>query len=1271
MRFLANGPSIPDTLLEHRDQGRVVFFCGAGVSQQAGLPSFVKLTKRVIEALGVQPDSPITKAFEPCKDSDESSARESLDHIFERLDQGYGRDVVRVEVAKHLAERERDSSLAMEGHRLVADISSDTDHRPQIVTTNFDRLFERAMGEDIGPAFELQGLPDLGRGDPIQGITHLHGRLRDPACHEHDYILSAKDFGRAYISDGWATRFIKSLLDSYSVVLVGYSADDPLVDYLLRGLHHDGPQFHTNLYALSTGSRDDVERRWRGRGAHPIPYRNRAALWSTLKAWAERARDPAAWKRKVVQRAKNGPRELAAHERGQVAHLLRTVEGARLFTEGDDSPTTEWLCVFDDTRRRKLICNDPPDNGSSGDDYRLDDDPDKATANRKLLQPEDRHLLEWVTGDPNPTNIHRLGQQWGDFNYSDLPPRILHLADWIAGHLHEPVTLWWVLHQRSLHPVLFDRIRNAHDRDSTLCEEARRHWRLALEFLAGQRHFLERGSRHDAHLPPRAEQGDWHPGALRLFEAATAPALELPPYQPWAHPPGSSDWRQEDREFSSLWKVALRDNALDQVSVPDEALESVVRIAENHLWRAIGLYEDIGGEPPPPPPTYYPDQGVTVPDARDDTALVFEWLLFLFKSLVGRLPQATDGHPTGRDSLRARVAGWPIEERRFFRKLKLFAWNQKSLFEVDEVAGFLRELDQDCFWDPKVVAELLILIRDRWPELDGQAQEELYGRLLAGPEGPAVSDTAVEADTRKRMRAACYVKWLQSQDLPLSTEQSEQLEGLISQVPGWQDRWARDVISEGDADSVWPTPAPWGDNDAIDREITNLVEENPRRAMACLLLAAQRGDHSLAGWGRVISKLDIGGNVPLYRVFLRRIQGLPHDAVHQLLDPLSTWIDERFDSAYRVDTKMALGFLCWIVRVRVAADNDGMIPGIDEDGFRDDMTRPPHKSWNRSLNSPIGKAARRWVCALRRLNLAPGSGLPDEFRELATVLLTATTRDGDNGLTTLTKEIDTLYRIDPSWVLMDILPLFDLDSPMAEPAWNGYLLSEWRKVHPGSQPPEIDRRLFPELKRLFCHFDKWGWSTGNDVPTQMKNAAIMVVDIGVYRRGNPCGLTDMDLRRCLLDMNDPCRQQAIMHLSGIGNRTGWEGDVIPFINEIWPRETRIQNSGLFTAWLRLLAEAGDAFPLMLKVLTAPDRRYLKPVAREHHWLYLFVHGSHSQPVATEHPKEVLEMLDVVVDGNPDHTPPQLLEALQLIQGKRPELAEDKRFVRLMKLTGQN
>ncbi len=49
MRFFENGPSIPDELLIARDEGRVVFFCGAGVSKaRAKLLDFFRLVEKVI-----------------------------------------------------------------------------------------------------------------------------------------------------------------------------------------------------------------------------------------------------------------------------------------------------------------------------------------------------------------------------------------------------------------------------------------------------------------------------------------------------------------------------------------------------------------------------------------------------------------------------------------------------------------------------------------------------------------------------------------------------------------------------------------------------------------------------------------------------------------------------------------------------------------------------------------------------------------------------------------------------------------------------------------------------------------------------------------------------------------------------------------------------------------------------------------------------------------------------------------------------------------------
>ena len=64
MRFIKGGPEVPDRLVEFHEDGKVVFFCGAGISYPAGLPGFEGLTRRLFEDLGEDLNSTETAAFE-------------------------------------------------------------------------------------------------------------------------------------------------------------------------------------------------------------------------------------------------------------------------------------------------------------------------------------------------------------------------------------------------------------------------------------------------------------------------------------------------------------------------------------------------------------------------------------------------------------------------------------------------------------------------------------------------------------------------------------------------------------------------------------------------------------------------------------------------------------------------------------------------------------------------------------------------------------------------------------------------------------------------------------------------------------------------------------------------------------------------------------------------------------------------------------------------------------------------------------------------------
>ena len=49
MQFVNNGPNIPEKLLQAHEEGKVVFFCGAGISFPAKLPGFGGLVRSLYQ----------------------------------------------------------------------------------------------------------------------------------------------------------------------------------------------------------------------------------------------------------------------------------------------------------------------------------------------------------------------------------------------------------------------------------------------------------------------------------------------------------------------------------------------------------------------------------------------------------------------------------------------------------------------------------------------------------------------------------------------------------------------------------------------------------------------------------------------------------------------------------------------------------------------------------------------------------------------------------------------------------------------------------------------------------------------------------------------------------------------------------------------------------------------------------------------------------------------------------------------------------------------
>lgn len=103
VRFIETGPDIPDELLIDRDEGKVLFFCGAGVSLAfAKLPDFLSLAGGVIDELGALTIGQASRLFAAARLGSTSGGKSFIpvDQIFSLLDLEFDPSDVRDAVAR-------------------------------------------------------------------------------------------------------------------------------------------------------------------------------------------------------------------------------------------------------------------------------------------------------------------------------------------------------------------------------------------------------------------------------------------------------------------------------------------------------------------------------------------------------------------------------------------------------------------------------------------------------------------------------------------------------------------------------------------------------------------------------------------------------------------------------------------------------------------------------------------------------------------------------------------------------------------------------------------------------------------------------------------------------------------------------------------------------------------------------------------------------------------------------------------------------------------
>lgn len=235
--------NFPEPLLNAQKNGTLVVFAGAGVSMggSAKYPSFTQLAEQVVSgALERENDEPI-------------------DRFLGRLEeQGVQVHIRTRNILSNPASKP--NLLHYELLKLFPSVS-----KVRLVTTNFDTHFTTAASDLFTDEFEeVFHAPALPLGHDFNGIVYLHGCIEKVP---KQLILTDGDFGRAYLTEGWARIFLQEMFSEYAVLFVGYSYNDPVVPHLNRGLPPNRPGLR---FALVKS--DDDPKRWEFLGIAPLTY---------------------------------------------------------------------------------------------------------------------------------------------------------------------------------------------------------------------------------------------------------------------------------------------------------------------------------------------------------------------------------------------------------------------------------------------------------------------------------------------------------------------------------------------------------------------------------------------------------------------------------------------------------------------------------------------------------------------------------------------------------------------------------------------------------------------------------------------------------------------------------------------------------------------------------------------------------------------------------------------------------------------------------------
>lgn len=1239
MQFVSNGPDVPEELLRFHEEGKVVFFCGAGTSMRAGLPSFKDLVEAIWQDIGYHPSEYEKKLVQEGRCD---AALSLLDRTLK--DTGPMRHSL-----TRVLSRYQKNEAATATHKALLTLSKTMRGKPSIrlVTTNFDRIFE-----DVGEASEWHHNSYVAPFLPVpkqttwNGVVYLHGLLGkdDDENALTNLVVTSGDFGRAYLKERWAARFVTELFREFVVCFVGYSLDDPVMRYIADAIEADKVQGEkTNpIFMFAPGKSDESLRR--GTCITYINYspeKEHDVLHKTLTEWANTFSGGIYRKANIIDECCDivAPDHLMDEFYvGRLKWAFADAKGdcAKRFATHNPVPSLKWAPILMSTKRVKT------------DDEKED--------KRPLLS-----LAE---------------------DYSQLDVRQSYFWVWLSRHLDNPDLVWMVLREGdALHPMFHRQLFFALTGRASNCGKGGgnalhpmmyRLWRL---ILAGHvrsseskcvwdldaHHFLDRIRTENLDYLLRQDLRNFLTPAVLLEkilvnnesqnvdgDAANVPKISFDTSLCLRHGSRSGDY----------FIGKIRELLGSRLSEAFDAIEFALLDGLENLW-----YLD--------------------PKAETSVAITFEirsieehtqnkQRLEAWGGLIDLL-RDTWVELADKDRQKACTAfeQWIASKHSLFQRLALFASKRSDVVPPHTWCQCLLDNDGALLWQVHAQREVARLLATTSLQLSETDFELLATKIAMGPPSSFFKGEENKDDTDLREKAI----WLRLTRMTFCGRKLPQaVQNRLDDISGRHPRWGY-LPNQREEFLVWSCGT--GDPDfeeeiqhiavpeQLDAMVTWLIKDmdqperafdvddnwpqvckgKPARALEGLAILAEsklwnvkRISEALMAW-RDPKLLQYG-----HQLLKERLLACPNGTFVKLAPDISLWCEEA------VREKVVSGDFVIQVARRILSMSYKRDKTVKVDSPYGDPIAD-------AINHPVGRITEALLDSCFDKTIQNGEGIPSLYQALFSEICTASGPDKRAGRVILVSRIVGLYYADAEWVRQYLYPLLDWDRNFEEAraAWHGFL---WVNR---PYPP-----LMAEVKHEFlltsAHLE--------DIKLVAKRYCSFLTLLGLW---NVPEFSRKDYQAIFASWPVSALEHCANLMRGyqtkwmasnseksdehVSPEQIWGNNVEPFIREIWPKDAQKVTKEICASFSQVIIGTGKKFPDALQALTW----VLKACPLEDGWR---LHMMKDQTTCLQDfPEASLDFLLLVAKGIKWDVD-IVIECLSEIVRVKPALKNDSRYIQL-------